>query len=102
MVGEVVTGERVDEVAVAGDVGCGDRDDLAVSGRRRHGRGVVEQVGRIRREQGGGDQGGHVVAGAGLFQDGATAAASPTASWWRTLSESVGTRAASSGALTQP
>ena len=31
---------------------------------------MVEQIGRIRREQGSGDQGGHVVAGAGLLDDG--------------------------------
>ncbi len=69
VVGEVVAGERVDEVGVAGDMGGGDRDDLAVAGRRRHRRGVVEQIGRIRREQGSGHQGRHVVAGSGLIDD---------------------------------
>ena len=32
-------------------------------------RGVAEQIGRIRREQGSGHQGGHVVAGSGLLDD---------------------------------
>ena len=69
MVGEVVAGEGVDEVGVARDVGDGDGDDLAVAGRRRDGGGASEQVGRIRREERGGDQGGHVVAGVGLLDD---------------------------------
>ena len=38
MVGEVVAGEGVDEIDVAGDVGDGDGDDLAVPGRRRDAR----------------------------------------------------------------
>ena len=35
MVDEVVAGEGVDTVGVAGDVGDGDRDDLAVARRLR-------------------------------------------------------------------
>ena len=35
MVDEVVAGEGVDTIGVAGDVGDGDRDDLAVARRRR-------------------------------------------------------------------
>ena len=70
MVGEVVAGEVVDPIGVAGDVGDGDRDDLAVAGRRRRRRrpGRAGRVG-IRREQGGGDHGGHVVAGVGPLDD---------------------------------
>ncbi len=63
------SGERVDEVAVAGDMGGGDRDDVAVAGRCRHGHGAFEQIGRIRGEQGGGHQGGDIVAGSGLIDD---------------------------------
>ena len=70
MVGEVVAGEGVDAVGVAGDVGDGDGDDLAVPGRRRDARrpAGAESVG-IRREQCGGDQGGHVVTGLGPLDD---------------------------------
>ena len=69
MVGEVVASERVDEVGVSRHMGDGDGDDLSVAGRRGHPRGVSEQIGRIRREQGSGHQGGHVVAGSGLLDD---------------------------------
>ena len=61
MVGEVVAGEGVDEIDIAGDVGDGDGDDLAVPGCLGACGGPLEQVGRIRREQCSGDQGGHVV-----------------------------------------
>ena len=69
VVGQVVTGEGVDEIDVAGDVGGGDGDDLAVAGRLGHCGGALEQDGRIRREECGGDQSGHVTAGVGLLND---------------------------------
>ena len=70
MVNEVVAGEGVDEIGVAGDVGDGDRDHLAVTGRLGDCGGAPEQPGRIRREQRCGNQGGHVRAGVGLVDDG--------------------------------
>ena len=68
MVDEVVAGEGVDTVGVAGDVGDGDRDDLAVA--------VVcaTPAARCSRspergEQCGGHHGGHVVTGVGPLDD---------------------------------
>ena len=69
MVGEVVASKGVDQIDVAGDVGYGDGDDLAVARRLRACGGAVEQVGPIRREQRGGDQRGHVVTGLGSLDD---------------------------------
>ena len=69
MVGQVVAGEGIDEIDVAGDVGEGDGDDLAVAGRPCGRSGASEQVGRIGREQRGGDQRGHVIADVGRFDD---------------------------------
>ena len=69
MVGEVVAGEGVDEIDVARDVGDRDGNDLAVACCLRERGGALEQVGRIRREQCGGDQGGHVVAGLRSLDD---------------------------------
>ena len=57
MVDEVVAGEGVDTVGVAGDVGDGDGHDLAVAGRLRHGRGPIEQIARNWSEQCGGHDG---------------------------------------------
>ena len=51
MVDEVVAGEGVDTVVVAGDVGDGDRDDLAVARRLRDPGGPIEQNARNRSEQ---------------------------------------------------
>ncbi len=69
MVDEVVAGEGVDSVGVAGDVGDGDRDYLAVACRRRHPGGPIEQIARNRSEQCGGDDGRHVVTGVGPLED---------------------------------
>jgi hypothetical protein len=69
VVGQVVTGEGVDEIDVAGDKRGSDGDDLALAcGLRRCGS-AFEQVGRIRREECRGDQGDHVIAGVRLFDD---------------------------------
>ena len=46
MVAEVVAGEGVDTVGVAGDVGDGDGDDLAVARRLGDPRGPIEQIAR--------------------------------------------------------
>ena len=46
MVDEVVAGEGVDTVGVAGDVGDGDRDDLAVARRLRDPGGPLQQIAR--------------------------------------------------------
>ena len=69
MVDEVVAGEGVDTVGVAGDVGDGDRDDLAVAGRLRDPGGPMEQIARNGSEQCGGHHGGHVVTGVGPLDD---------------------------------
>ena len=69
VIAEVIASEGVDEIGVARDVGGGNGDDLAVSGRRGPRGGAVEQVGRIRREQRRGDQGGHVVTGVSSLDD---------------------------------
>lgn len=69
MVGEVVAGEGVDEVDVAGGVGDGDGDHLAVARCLRDSSGTLEQVRRIRRKQCSGDQYGHVVTGLGSLDD---------------------------------
>ena len=69
MVDKVVTGEGVDTAGVAGHVGDGDRDDLAVARRRRHPGGPIEQIARSGSEQGGGDDGRHVVTGVGPLND---------------------------------
>ena len=69
IIGEVIAGKGVDEIDVAGDVGGGNGDDLAVSGRRGLRGGALKQVGRIRREQCSGYQGGHVVTGVSSLDD---------------------------------
>ena len=69
MVDEVVAGERLDEIDLAGDVRDGNSDDLPVAGRLRQYGGTFEQGGGVRREQCGGHQGGHVIAGLGLLDD---------------------------------
>ena len=69
MVAEVVAGEGVDEVDLPCDVGDGDGDDLAIPGRLRESGSALEQDGRIRREQCGGDQGRHVVTGLRSLDD---------------------------------
>jgi predicted ATPase/DNA-binding SARP family transcriptional activator len=69
MVDQVVTGEGVDLVGVAGDASDGDRDQLAVACGLREGGGPVEQLAGKRREHGGGHHGGHVVTGLGPLDD---------------------------------
>ena len=44
MVDEVVAGEGVDTIGVAGDVGDGDRDHLTVARRLRDPGGPIEQI----------------------------------------------------------
>lgn len=69
MVGEVVAGEGVDQVGVACDVGDGDRQDLAIARGFRQCGSAFEQVGGLRREECGRNQGRHVAAGAGACND---------------------------------
>jgi predicted ATPase/DNA-binding SARP family transcriptional activator len=69
MLDEVVAGEGIDAVGVAGDVGDGDGDDLAVARRLRDPGGPLEQIARNGSEQCGGHDGGHVVAGVGPLDD---------------------------------
>jgi hypothetical protein len=69
VVGEVVAGEGVDSVGVAGDMGEGDRDNLALARCGRERGGAVEQVARNGREECGGDHGGHVDTGVGALDD---------------------------------
>ena len=69
MVDEVVAGEGVDTIGVAGDVGDGDRDHLAVARRRGDPGGPIEQIARSGSEQGGGDDGRHVITGVGPLDD---------------------------------
>ena len=101
VVDEVVAGEVVDTIGVACEMGGGDRDELAVAGCHGERRGPVEQVVRNGSEQCGGDQGGHVVAGLGPLDDLGDGGASPTASWWMTLSGSAGMGAAWAEPLTR-
>ena len=104
MVDEVVAGEGVDSVGVAGDVGDGDRDDLAVARRRGDAGGSVEaESPGTGREQCGGHHGGHVVAGLGPLDDLGDGGASPPAtSWWITFSGSAAMGAVSAAPLTLP
>ena len=102
MVGEVVAGEGVDAIDVAGDVGDGDRDHLAVPGRRRR-RAAAR---RSRSVESGANSAAETKVVTSLLvwacsTISATAAASPTASWWITLSGSAGMCAASSEPLTR-
>jgi hypothetical protein len=69
MVDQVVAGEGVDSVGVAGEMGDGDRDDLTVARGLREGGGPVEQVARYGREHCGGHHGGHVLTGLGPLDD---------------------------------
>ncbi|WP_158221203.1 hypothetical protein [Kineosporia sp. R_H_3] len=70
MVGEVVPDERVEQVAVAGDGRGGDRHELSVPRGRRVGGGPGEQVVRVRRHEGGGDEDRGGPVGLGADQDG--------------------------------
>ena len=69
MVDEVVAGEGVDSVGVAGDVGDGDGDDLAVPRRRGDLGGPIEQIARSGSEQRGSDDGRHVATGMSSIDD---------------------------------
>lgn len=69
MVDEVVAGEGVDTIGVAGDVGDGDRDNLAVACCRGDAGGPMEQIARHGSEHCGGHHGGHVVTGLGPLDD---------------------------------
>ena len=69
VVAEVIASKGVDEIDVAGDVGGGNGDDLAVPGRRGPRGGALKQGGRIRREQRSGDQGRDVVTGVSSLDD---------------------------------
>ena len=70
MVNEVVSGEVLDPAGVAFEMGDGDRDELAVAGCGGQRRGPIHQVVVASGcEQGGGDHGGHVIAGAGPLDD---------------------------------
>jgi hypothetical protein len=69
MIDEVVAGEDVDLVGVAGEMSDGDRDHLAVARGLREGGGPVEQIAGNRREHCRGHHGGHVVTGLGPLDD---------------------------------
>ena len=80
MVDEMVSGQRVDEVAVAVPVGGGDGDELAVARRRGHATGPSHEVVAVVGEEGGGHEDQRIVAGRAASTIVAIAAASPTAS----------------------
>ena len=69
MVAEVIAGKSVDELEITAEVGDGDRQDLAIARGVRQCARALEEVGRIRCEECGGDQGRQVVAGAGACDD---------------------------------
>ena len=63
VVDEVVPRERVHEVALAGEVGGGDRHELTVASCRRYPPGPHHEVIAVGGEKGRGHEGGRVVAG---------------------------------------
>ncbi len=102
MVGEVVAGEGVDPIGVAGDVGDGDRDDLAVARCRARPRrpGASRSAGA-----GANSAAATMVVTSSLVWARSTisamAASPPTASWWITFSGSAGMGAAWAEPLTR-
>ena len=80
MVDEVVTGEGVDDVALAAQVRGGDGDELAVARRRRDRGRPGEQRVAVGGVQRGRDEHGRIVAVASASTMAAIAASSPTAS----------------------
>ena len=69
VVDEMVTSERVDEVALAAQVRGGDRHELTVPGRRRDPPGAGEQPVFLDGEDRRGDQDDRIVAGARGLDD---------------------------------
>src|SRR4051794_41175873 len=69
MVDEVVPGQSVDTLRVAGHVGDSDGDDLPLPRGRRDPGGVVEQHAGVGREHRCGHHGGHIPAASRLLDD---------------------------------
>ena len=63
MVGEMISGEGVDEVVLVAEVRSGNGDQLTVAGRRRYSPGSGDEVVSVGCEERGGNQDHRIVAG---------------------------------------